>query len=92
MDVFVRLAYTEYIFYVSLQSFMTCGRSVLKKIIIHLLLYYLFQSLLNHLQPNSLALRLLSTQYLAPQFLSPQLSIPNCSLPLIIFSLIALSP
>ena len=52
-------------------------------IFIHLLLYYSFQSLPDHLHPNLLAHQLLAPQYLAPWFLAPQRSLPNLSLPLI---------
>ena len=57
-----------------------------KSILIHILLYSLFQSLPNHLRTNFLAHRSLTPQSLAPWLFSPQHSLPDCSLPPITFS------
>ena len=64
-DVFVRIASVNYVFYISLQSFMTCGRSVKEKIFSFISYYILFFnpstitcahifSLANHSLPNPL--------------------------------------
>ena len=80
-DVFVHLASIEYVFYISLQSFVTCGRSV-KETVFSFISYCIF---FNHSSITCAQIFLL-TNHSLPNPLLPDFSLRNAH------SLISLSP
>ena len=81
-DLFVRLVLFHYVFYVSIQSFMICGRSVKEKVLSYMYycIVYLHHSPFTCARLCLLANHLLLNPLIPDQFLHNSHSL-NCSLP-----------